>query len=670
MLILRSLFLPVFRSPAARGFVAAAIGCGSIAAWMGAEVIEQASGLALPLDDAFIHLQYARQLSEGQPFVYVTGEAPSGGMTSPLWVAMLAVLFFIGLDGAAIILGVWIFGVTLHTLLVVETGRLAQSLAGSTAGVAAGSMAMVFGAFAWFALSGMETLALALLLTATVRVAGDQLEGRASLGKLTALAVVAPWVRPEGLLASALALYVIGVSAKGNAIRRALPGLASLLAWLLLGVGVLGDESLAVMTVKWLPLDPYVDVASLLGLVTNNVGFLFADLLAGGDWSRLFLPLGFSVLLVLGLFATVSIGRRRGKEKLAALVVVYALSVIVVCSYGSFLWHRLRYLWPFAPAWFVALSCLGVEMGVRVGGKRASLRLLEPLFLGGLSALLAARLPWVRSDLAQSARAVQRQQVALAGWAKRHLSRSARIGVNDAGALAYLSHRRTFDVVGLTTAGQSEHWIAGGGSRFEHYERMPRRSLPTHFIVYPQWFACPPLLGRVLSSATVADQSILGEDTMWVHQARYDLLGSGALPEGAKGATLLAELDVADIVSERALGYAPISGSASDNRVAVLHRRPSARSVADGGRFDRTEERFSVVLPKGSARLVARYRSSAPLTVSLGGVVAGELPAGQDAGPWTEGEITLELDEAASQDFVVHSPQGRFDSFHYWWFRR
>lgn len=51
--------------------------------------------------------------------------------------------------------------------------------------------------------------------------------------------------------------------------------------------------------------------------------------------------------------------------------------------------------------------------------------------------------------------------------------------------------RRTFDVVGLTTRSEPRYWAAGAGSRFEHYEHMPRAELPTHFIVYPGGWPCP-----------------------------------------------------------------------------------------------------------------------------------------------------------------------------------
>jgi len=123
------------------------------------------------------------------------------------------------------------------------------------------------------------------------------------------------------------------------------------------------------------------------------------------------------------------------------------------------------------------------------------------------------RLGWSLDDLAGSASAIDRQQVALGRWAAGALGPASRIGVNDTGAIAYVGGHATFDVVGLTTPGEAAYWVAGSGSRLEHYERLQRSApqhLPTHFIVYPNWMACDAVLGSELEEATVADQTILG----------------------------------------------------------------------------------------------------------------------------------------------------------------
>src|SRR5690348_13183272 len=47
--------------------------------------------LGFPLDDSYIHLQFARNLATGHGWSFNPGE-PTPGATSPLWVALLAAL--------------------------------------------------------------------------------------------------------------------------------------------------------------------------------------------------------------------------------------------------------------------------------------------------------------------------------------------------------------------------------------------------------------------------------------------------------------------------------------------------------------------------------------------------------------------------------------------------
>src|SRR4029078_7606615 len=109
-------------------------------------------------------------------------------------------------------------------------------------------------------------------------------------------------------------------------------------------------------------------------------------------------------------------------------------------------------------------------------------------------------------------------------WTKPGRTRTSGIErtLHSSGAMWSLGKRKTFDVVALTTPSEGRYWVMGAGSRLEHYERMPRALLPTHFIVYPEWMACDPVLGRMLHEAVVTDESILGGQAMRVHEARWD----------------------------------------------------------------------------------------------------------------------------------------------------
>ena len=72
--------------------------------------------LSAPLDDTFIHLQYARQIGQGQWLSYNDGDRPTSGASSLLYVVVLGGAHFVGFSGHkllafAIILGAGLLGV-------------------------------------------------------------------------------------------------------------------------------------------------------------------------------------------------------------------------------------------------------------------------------------------------------------------------------------------------------------------------------------------------------------------------------------------------------------------------------------------------------------------------------------------------------------------------------
>jgi hypothetical protein len=302
-----------------------------------------------------------------------------------------------------------------------------------------------------------------------------------------------------------------------------------------------------------------------------------------------------------------------------------------------------------------------------VGRYRVVAGIVSPILLWGGVVWLAMKLPSAIDDVARSARAIQLQQVKLGRWAEQHLPPAARIGVNDTGAIAYFSGRATFDVVGLTTEGEARHWAAGAGSRFEHYERLGAGQRPTHFIVYPSWLAIPQLLGAELSRATVVDQSILGGRTMMAYEAVYDPLGSGQSPlHVPKDGRLLAELDVADLVSEAHHGYVVIGSRSQDDR-PISGTTKGGRTIVDGGRRRRLEDRFTL-RPQGASIMVIRAVASAPLEVWSDEARQGEPRLRSETSAWQELELPLPGSKGERTVRVRRADGRRFTSLHYWWY--
>src|SRR5690606_38698627 len=59
--------------------------------------------LIAPIDDVYIHLQYAAQLGSGHPFEYNTGDPVSTGASSLLYAFVLAAAHAVGFTGTALL---------------------------------------------------------------------------------------------------------------------------------------------------------------------------------------------------------------------------------------------------------------------------------------------------------------------------------------------------------------------------------------------------------------------------------------------------------------------------------------------------------------------------------------------------------------------------------------
>jgi hypothetical protein len=617
---------------------------------------------AVPLDDAFIHFQYARSFWEGRGFSYTEGAPPAAGATSLLWPLVLSLPYGLGLRGESVIWAAWTFAFVALGFLAHETRRAADKLLSRDGAIAAELMVLAFGGYVWFAASGMEVVPLAWILMRSARRAAEWWEAGAPRRRpteLVVLAVLAPLVRPEGAVASLSIAAVLLGGARG---KERLFGVGALLGpavpavvnWL--GAGT---TTTTTATVKWLPMSPYLDAAEVLAHVREHVSLLFGTLLDGQIWSAVFLPERSSLFLWPAVPALLAAGVVRHARVRALLLAGVALGMLLPTTYDSFLWNRLRYLWPFVAAWFVGVAALTDFAGSLAARIDPSLVRLRLLASGAVIGGLASHLGWTLDDLGTSADAIRKQQASLGQWAHDAVPEDAVLGVNDTGAIAYFSERRTFDVCGLTTAGEARYWAAGAGSRFEHYERLGANALPSHFLVYPGWFALPSLLGAPLTERSVPGATILGGETMVAHEADYSSLGSGARPldPALTGCGVLDELDVADLESEHGHDYELFDASSGGNVALVEGGR------VDGGRQARTHERFALKVAPG-ARVVARVRSDAPtdLELRLGGRVTER--AAVEPGGWREvafavppsagGRVAAELRAAPSPVTTLH----------------
>jgi hypothetical protein len=637
------------------------------------------------LDDSFIHFQYARAIAEGHPLRYQAGEPFTSGATSVLWPALLAPFYLLGFKGVSLMWPAWGFSFAALGLLAYDAYRIAIPLTGRATALAAGAMVLTFSGFAWCASSGMEVIPFAWSMARCVRLASDWSESPARRTKqlriqLLVMAFVTALFRPEG---SVLALWVAATfavhpEAPGKPLLRsgrpwaAVAAFAVLVTPLLLLVTT-GSTKSNTALVKLLPGNPYYPGDVMWGVVKDNARTLFKTILNGEVWSAEFLPTGAAPLAMMGLVAIPLRGVMTKRGWRAAGVVILALLMLAPCFYVTFLWNRLRYLWPFATGWMIGLACLARAVGELGTWVNHRMRVIAPLVAAAFAGALAVRLDWTIDDVANSARGIHEQHVKIGRWAAEHLPPDARIGVNDTGAIAYFSNRKTFDIVGLTSKDEGRYWVAGAASRIEHYERLhatdPTR-LPTHFIVYPEWMGTTAVLGTFLFDATVTDSTILGGQSMRAFEADYGYLDSGATPWSATSGALVDEVDVADLDSEDAHAY-ELLGARDGEEVmkddaSTLPLGESKRTL-DGGRSRRTRERF-VVKADGPLTAIARLEATGPidLEVRVDGTTAGTLHL--EGFGWEEREFTLAAVKKSSRVELVAPTGSVFSAFHYWFY--
>jgi hypothetical protein len=197
--------------------------------------------LGFPLDDSWIHFQFARNVAEGHGFSYNPG-VPVSGSTAPLWTLLLAGLFkaagaypeWAKAAGVAAALGAaWL------------ARRLALAWTGDTTlGLTAALVTAWSAPMAWGALSGMEVTLAALLVTAALvaHAAGRAPVSAALLG----LAVLA---RPESVLLIPLLWLAGPLTAKRSAAVWGLPAVL-LLPWVAFNLRTTGTPIPATAAAK------------------------------------------------------------------------------------------------------------------------------------------------------------------------------------------------------------------------------------------------------------------------------------------------------------------------------------------------------------------------------------------------------------------------------------
>ncbi len=452
--------------------------------------------IGFPLDDAWIHQTYARNLALHGEWAFLLGE-PSGGSTAPLWSMLLAFGFLVRLApyiwtyslGAAILWGVAALAeIIVRRLVPAYQARMPW----------AGLVILLEWHLSWSAVSGMETLLYALLVVLTMAFMLGEARKPFALGLLIGLSV---WVRPDGITLLGPAILVL---------------LLAEATWLgrLRSLGSLG-----------------LGFGSLFALY-----LLFNLKFAGSPWPSTF----YAKQAEYEILQRLPIWERMGMEAIQPLV---GVGIALLPGFGLTLLSAVRrHSWGLlaSAAWLLGyIGLYAWRLPVTYQHARYLIPAMPVLFILGLAGLieficqdkkgirwivgavwqvcvgLILFLFWIRGAYAyaQDVAVIESEMVTTARWVSMNLPGNSLVAAHDIGALGYFGNHDLVDLAGLVSPEVIP--FLRDETRLGAY--LDARQVD-YLVTFPSWY---PLLtqGRVPVFTTGAPFApSMGEDNMAVYR--------------------------------------------------------------------------------------------------------------------------------------------------------
>lgn len=459
-------------------------------------------GLGYPLDDAWIHLTYAKNIVNFGEWMFLPGIV-SGGSTSPLWTLLLTPAFIFHLQP--------IFWTTLLGLLCLSSLGYLTKIFLEQQGVkthAAGFALFVLleWHFVWAALSGMETLLQTVgnLSAAVVLFAIYQRKNNPRLWFLAGGLIGAlVWIRPDSLTWMGPALVLAVASSYYSKFRKPFSLMFLVLGFLIPFAGYLFFNQQAAGSI-W-PTTMYAKQAEYQAQL--NLPFL-------SRYLQLFIVpfIGSSILLLPGL---IYLGVKSIRLKNIPLLTFFLWWLGMVGLYAWKLpisYQHGRYM---IPTMIIPILC-GILGSVQlVQSLKMSLIWKNRMLFTGVSLLIGLQLAFYglganayRLDVG----VIETEMVQTAKWVAEHIPANKNLAVHDIGAMGFYSQRNFVDLAGLINPEvipfiRDEEQLAV----FLDEKKID------YVIVFPNWYASLLHKKEILYTTNNRVSPSLGGDNMTIY---------------------------------------------------------------------------------------------------------------------------------------------------------
>ncbi len=471
-----------------------------------------------PLDDTWIHLQYAKTIHEGRPWEYSPGQ-PSTGSTSPLWSIVLSVLFLFTEEPTVIVWGTILLTTTFYVVSTFLVGKIASEYVKNPVwGVLAMIGFVIVPGNTWLMLSGMETsLFMTLLLLAVLLLERREMKYDLAIAVVVGLAVLA---RPEAVVivlvcipARILILVWNGEVTRRRVYSFLLMGIiiaAVVLPWILHCMSVSGHPLPDTFYAKYQP-------PSQSDIESWNIW-----------WNFWLMQWPFLLVAFVGGLVLVAKGRPHLWLLAIALTVLYRFTMPLIALLAN---HR--YLIPVHCLFFVvAAISVGFIIEAVLENRQyldapGTIRLLAAILVIGV--LLAPMIPGYCAQAEKFGNATKNindMQVAIGEWVYHNTPDDAVLALCDIGAIRFFSNRSIIDLIGLVTP----DILYGNFTRLETLHYLKNHSCD-YMVIWTDWFWAYEVYvagaWENLFTVSLTDNIICGRDAMSVYHINWSLTSFG-----------------------------------------------------------------------------------------------------------------------------------------------
>jgi hypothetical protein len=667
-----------------------------------------------PLDDVFIHFDFARSAARGFPFQWSEGNGYSSGGTSLLYPLILAIGYRIGYQGLGLM---WWAGIvaTVSVFAVLQVIPRALPNMSRLTWLIVPPMLFSVGALNWSLWSGME-VAFFLAVWAGCFGAWLSIGNKArSDARVTELRRLAAWLgafctllvatRPEAaLVVACFALSSVITTWKhcSNADRlRVLLYIAVAPAVVVVGQTCAnkyftGETAAAGALVKLEAYDPRLNSSQVWDAWLFHLKY---QVLRVTDYhlSDATIPLAGSKLSygwLLWLLSAVPLFVKATRRTAVMLWLSAAAWLFTVSFNGQVRWQNERYTMP-AVAWLLVSATVGLAWALEFAASslrktyqqvRQRQAYVKPALTAALTLILCFS---VTGLYAAHQNPRQREQLWFFGRASRNIydqhvtagrlltkTPTHRVLVGDAGAIPYVSDLPALDIIGLGGYGKYPFARAtrlGLPAAIELVQRMPLQDRPDTMAIYPTWWdELPQWFGNKITEVPVRGNVICGGASKVLYQADWRSLPPVDVPsELNRRERVVLELDFADLVSEREAGVRLVDVAPHVAMKLLPHPKSKERELWDGARIFPQGAHAELAVPNVTAHVplsvVVRVAPSKKGLLSIRSGAHVETIALTPSGNWSETKITLPARAVrAGLPLEVHALEGEVLLYHLW----